>query len=146
VEDDGVNLHVEVAKAAALQNEYNPVTDPTASMLPPKDMLIPATLHQGKILTAKLGQTHYDMQGVESRAIVKAGETAPAGFLDDAGNYMSRKDATEWLRTNQPEVYGRLGALSRINGLESQEYAHAAKLKTEEQSLMKEFIKQQFRQ
>jgi hypothetical protein len=146
VEAEGLGLHIDAAKAAALKNVYGVFTDPTAAMLPPKGMLIPATLYKGKIMTGKLGTTHYDMLGVESRAIAKPGETAPAGFLDDAGNYMSRKDATEWLRTNQPEVYNRLGAHSRHNGLESQEYAHAARLKTEEQALMEEFMKQQFGQ
>src|SRR6185369_1896195 len=101
------------AKAAALQNVYDAVTDPTAAMLAPKGMLIPATLHQGKVLTGKLGKTHYDMLGVESRAIVKPGEKAPAGFLDEHGNYMGRKDATAWLMTNQPDVYSRLDQHSK---------------------------------
>ena len=138
-------LNVEEAKAAALQNAYDAVTDPTGAMLAPKGMLIPATMHEGKILTGRLGKTHYDMTGVESRAIVKAGETAPAGFLDDLGNYMSRKDATAWLKANQPDVYNRLDLHSRNEGLESQGYAYAAGLKTEEQELMEEFLKEQFK-
>lgn len=136
--------NVEEAKAAALQNVYDAITDPTGAMLAPKGLLIPATLHQGKVLTGRLGKTHYDMTGVESRAIVKSGETARAGFLDDAGNYMGRKDATAWLKANQPDVYSRLDEHSRHAGLESQGYAHAARLQTEEQALMEEFIKEQF--
>lgn len=140
------SFSVDEAKAVALQNVYNAVTDPSGAMLAPKGMLIPATLYQGKVLTSRLGKTHYDVDGVESRAIVKAGETAPAGFLDEYGHYMGRKDATVWLRTNQPDVYGRLGEHSRTMGLESQEYAHSARLDTEEQTLMEEFMKQQFGQ
>ncbi len=49
------NLNVEEAKEAALLNVYDAFTDPTAAMLAPKGMLIPATLHMGKILTGKLG-------------------------------------------------------------------------------------------
>jgi len=43
---------------------------------------------------------------------VKAGEDTPAGFLDDAGASMSRKDAAEWLRVNQPAVYGRFSEVN----------------------------------
>lgn len=136
---------VEEAKTAALLNVYDTVTDPTATMFPPKGMLIPATMHEGKILTGRLGKTHYDMQGVESRAIVKAGETAPAGFLDELGNYMGRKDATAWLKANQPEVYSRLDNHSRTVGLESQGYSHAAGIESEESDLMEEFMKEHFK-
>ena len=138
-------FNVEEAKATALNNVYDAVTDPTAVMLAPKGMLIPATMHEGKILTGRLGKTHYDMTGVESRAIIKPGETAPAGFLDERGNYMGRKDATAWLKANQPDVYDRLDLHSRTVGLESQGYAYAAGLKTEEQELMEEFLKEQFK-
>lgn len=140
------SLNVEEAKEEALLNVYSAVTDPTGAMLAPKGLLIPATLYKGRVLTGRLGKTHYDMLGVESRAILKHGETAPAGFLDDEGNFMGRKDATAWLKANQPDVYSRLGEHSRSMGLESQEYAYAAKLQTEEQVLMEEFMKQQFGQ
>lgn len=135
---------MEEARQRALEYVYDAVTDPTGAMLPPKGMLMPASLYKGKVLTSHLGKTHYDMQGIESRAIVKPGETAPAGFLDEYGNYMGRKDATAWLKANRPDVYSRLDEHSKTVGLESQGYAYAAELETEEQSLMKEFIKGQF--
>jgi len=105
-------------------------------------MLLTAVMTGGVAKVAGIGATHYDVKQIMK---VKAeGVTDANGFVTPDNKFLDRKQALAWLKENRPEVYKQLDKVTKANGLESQDYAHAEGVTSDTDKMMNDFMARQF--
>jgi len=105
--------------------------------------LKPAVVRGGKVMSAPLGKTHYDVSKIEKGADV-TGTDKSVGFITPEGKFLDRKQSLEWLKENEPDVYRKLDKTTREKGLESMAYAHAKGAGKSIDDMVNSFMRRQF--
>lgn len=106
-------------------------------------MLLTAVMQGGVVKVAGVGATHYDVHQV-IKATAGEGITDANGFVTPDNKFLDRKQALVWLKENRPDVYKQLDKVTKSNGLESQDYAHAEGVTTDTDKLINSFMARTF--
>ncbi len=85
--------------------------------------LRPAIKHLDEVLIGKEGETHPD---ILQREMIRPTETHERGFVDPQGNFLTRSQAEEWVKKNDPDTYEKWVKENPESELHSEDYREAA--------------------